>query len=338
MDTRGQRRFKSLLLMYLFVVKAAGDCLKPERRKNIVLTDNSLLMNDFPENVEITLECSDGYIKESGSEVITCVNNEWTKSDLVCKKKDCGQPPPVEHMNFDTSSGTLYGAVLKVTCDKGYQISGTSYKRCFALGWSGKAKCEIVSCDTPPEIANGMKNWTSKDDPEFGKTIKYTCNTGYSLIGNSTIMCTETGEYSSLPPECKEVRTTVPAPTSQSQAWTATVPPSPAAPTVHGAKTNRASTTTILSTLPQGFRGSLTAEAKAATPTVTSATSSSFQDMDDGVVVTGNYIVLVAVSVTVVLGAVTILVCIWLKFSLRRKGSYDTKEDQKPGLLHFQNL
>ncbi|XP_035760435.1 complement decay-accelerating factor [Neolamprologus brichardi] len=137
-----QRRLKSLLLMYLLVVKAAGDCPKPEGGDNTVLTNESLLKNFFPENIMVTLECSSGYIKESGSEFITCINDQWTESELICKKKDCGQPPPKPHMKFDTSRGTLFGALVKVTCEKGYQISGSSFKECYDQGWSGKASCE----------------------------------------------------------------------------------------------------------------------------------------------------------------------------------------------------
>lgn len=37
----------------------------------------------------VTLECSSGYIKESGSEFITCINDQWTESELICKSKSC---------------------------------------------------------------------------------------------------------------------------------------------------------------------------------------------------------------------------------------------------------
>ncbi|XP_063329647.1 complement decay-accelerating factor isoform X3 [Pelmatolapia mariae] len=260
-----QRRLKSLLLMYLLVVKAAGDCPKPEGGNNTVLTNESLLMNVFPENVKVTLECSSGYIKESGSEFITCINNQWTESELICKKKDCGQPPPKPHMKFNTTGGTLFGALVKVTCEKGYQISGSSYKECYDQGWSGRASCEIVTCDKPA-IANGNTSWDSGDDPEYNNTIRYTCHEGYTLIGNDTVVCDENGEYSPDQPVC------------------------------NGMHDGNVDTVT-----------------------------------DSGTVAA------VVIGAVVLLGVIIGFILLH-KFNMRRKGSYDTREDQKPGLLHFQNL
>lgn len=337
-----QRRLKFLLLIYLLVVKAAGDCPKPEGGHNTVLTNESLLKNVFPENIMVTLECSSGYIKESGSEFITCINDQWTESELICKKKDCRQPPPKPHMKFDTSEGTLFGALVKVTCEKGYQISGSSYKECYDQGWSGRASCEIVACDKPA-IANGNTSWDSEDDPEYNNIIRYTCHEGYTLIGSDTVVCDETGEYSPDQPVCNEV-TRAPATTSRPQvaitdltttdAKVSTFSDSSAAPTVHRTQTVTTSSIPNLSTLPKVFRG------KATSTGILSTTSSSFQGMHDGNVNTATDSGTVA---AVVIGAVVLLGVIigfflLHKFNMRRKGSYDTREDQKPGLLHFQNL
>lgn len=72
-----------------FLILLPGDCPKPEGGHNTVLTNESLLKNVFPENIMVTLQCSSGYIKESGSEFITCINDQWTESELICKSKSC---------------------------------------------------------------------------------------------------------------------------------------------------------------------------------------------------------------------------------------------------------
>ncbi|KAM9361647.1 complement decay-accelerating factor isoform 3-T3 [Symphorus nematophorus] len=266
LDTCGRRRVKHLLLLCLFALKAAADCSKPEGKNNTVLTSEALLLNAFPDGIVVPFECANGYFKESGSGVTTCINGNWTELDLICNKKDCGPPPPQPHMNFDTSPGTLFGAVIEVFCDKGYSISGSSFKQCFAQGWSGRAKCEIVICDKPDQPANGKFIWDSEDEPKYGEIIQYICNEGYTLVGNDSIKCTETGEYNSGPPECKDKH--------------------------DGAV-----------------------------------------DMNKDIGYTP--LIVSVISVTLV---VSILVFLTHKFLLRRKGSYDTREDLKPELLQFQNL
>ncbi|XP_071350846.1 complement decay-accelerating factor isoform X7 [Trachinotus anak] len=205
LDTCGRRR--CLLFIYLFVLEAAADCPKPEGGENIVLSTAALLLNEFPEGTDVILECANGYEKESGSVVTSCTNGKWTEPDLICKKKDCGQPRPQPNMSFNTSAGTLFGAVIRVICDKGYQISGSSYRQCYSTGWSGRSKCKIITCEKPAKVVNGRSLWDSQDDPRYGEVIQFVCNEGYNLVGQDSIMCGETGEFNSQPPECEGVAT-----------------------------------------------------------------------------------------------------------------------------------
>ncbi|XP_029288287.1 complement factor H isoform X7 [Cottoperca gobio] len=265
LNTCGRGTVQSLLLLYLFIVKAAADCPKPQGTETSVLTDEALLMNDFPEGSQVTLECANGLVQESGSGIMSCVNNNWTEPDLICKKKDCGVPKPQPHMTFDTSAGTLFTAVIKVICDKGYWISGASYKQCYATGWSAKgAKCKIVTCAPPAEVINGKSSWDSQDVPRYGEIIQYVCNDGYTLVGRDSIKCNESGGYDPLPPSCDDEHVEV---------------------------TNK--------------------------------------DI-------GYMPVIVSVICVSLVGCIVVIVL--HKFLLKRKGSYDTREDLKPELLQFQNL
>ncbi|XP_078105230.1 complement decay-accelerating factor isoform X2 [Sander vitreus] len=340
LDTSGRRRVSSLLLLYLFVVKAAAECPKPHFGENMVLTNTALLMNEFLEGSEVTLECRNGYVIESGSGIMTCVDGNWTEPDFVCKKKDCGLPKPQPNMSFNTSAGTLFGDTIKVVCDKGFKLSGSSFKKCYVYGWSGKANCTIVTCAKPGEVANGRSSWDSQDQPKYGESIQYVCNNGYTLIGNDSIVCRETGRYDSQPPACEGVHITTETvtPTSTPTAKEAsTSTDSSATPTAHRAKSVTTSATPTASPSVQGGRDILTAEG---TTTVTSLTSSLFQDRHDEAVDTNKDIGYMPVVVSVI--CVSLVVCIIVlflhKFLLKRKGSYDTREDLKPELLQFQNL
>uniref|UniRef100_A0AAQ4S8U7 Sushi domain-containing protein n=1 Tax=Gasterosteus aculeatus aculeatus TaxID=481459 RepID=A0AAQ4S8U7_GASAC len=301
LDTCARRRVASLLLLILLAVKAAAECSKPEAKENTVLTDQSLLLNTFSEGVEVYFECANGYVVESGSGKITCAQKNWSESDLICKKKDCGFPESRPNMLFDLSTGTLFGNVIRVFCDKGFQLSGSSYKQCYATGWSGSAKCNIVSCDAPPEVLDGRISWDSQDEPKYGEVIEYVCKQGFTLIGNSSIMCGEDGEYDSPAPSCEGVRT-------EERITTATASPTSTPPQEVSPSTESPA--------------SLTDKTTSATRTVSPSKP-------------GYTPVIISVICVSLVGCIFAL-CLH-KFLLKRKGSYDTREDLKPELLQFQN-
>ncbi|XP_041835475.1 complement decay-accelerating factor isoform X2 [Melanotaenia boesemani] len=342
LDTRGLRKLKSLLIIYLFVVNTAGDCPKPAGHGPMILSNEALLRNDFPDGCEVTLLCTAGYFKESGSGIITCIDQEWTKPDLICKKKDCGPPKPEPNMQFDTSAGTLFGDIIQVTCDKGYKIRGMSYRQCFDGGWFGRGTCNIVKCGKPPEVTNGRSLWDLPDNPKYGDTVKYSCDVGYTLIGDPSIKCNENGQYSSQPPECKEHRITTEMTTffttaAKEASTSAVISTTPTAP--HRDNTITVTASATVSPSEQGGKIILTPQGKAATTSATTSTLSSFEDKGKAVIDTNKDFGYKAVAISATVTA--LVACIgafFLNKLLRRKGSYDTGEDLKPELLQFQNL
>uniref|UniRef100_A0A3B3Y5F7 Sushi domain-containing protein n=1 Tax=Poecilia mexicana TaxID=48701 RepID=A0A3B3Y5F7_9TELE len=361
LDTRRQRK---LLILYLFIGTVAAECSKPEPGMNMILTDESLLKNDFPEGSEVTLQCSNGYENASGSGIMNCIDNKWTEPDLNCKsescltvllhlmntvsnmlyvvilslynttltsvlcpcvcfcfyikEKDCGLPKAEPHMEFNISQGTLFGSVVKVTCEEGYQISGSSFKHCLPRGWFGKASCNIVTCSKPTEMENGEHSWKSDNKPEYQQTIHFTCKAGYTMLGNQTIQCTKTGKYDSEPPQCIE--------TSTANGMTVT-------PTFHKATTVTARPSTNISTLKQGYRIRSSEETNT-TPT----TSKKEQNIETLNINKDKGHAAVIISVVVVTIVLCLVAFFLKKFLMRKKGSYDTGEDLKPELLQFQSL
>lgn len=311
LGTGAGRRLGSLLVLHLLVLKAAADCPKHQGGGHTVLNKKALLLNDFREGSNVTLECAHGYERESGSGVITCDDGRWTEPDLICRKKDCGPPKPKPHMHFNISGGTLVGATIRVFCDKGYQIQGSSFKECYAGGWSGRSQCQIATCDKPAQVANGNSDWTSPDYPKYGEVIHYVCNAGYTMFGNGSRTCSDEGEYDFPPPVCIE---------------TSTATDSSAAPTAHRDNTVTPSAAPAVPTVPTTLRGVRippTAEDEATTPGGVSTTASSSQHKHDAAEDTSRNIGYVPVIVSVI--CVTLVVCIAVlllnRFLLKRKGS-----------------
>ncbi|XP_029006246.1 complement decay-accelerating factor isoform X3 [Betta splendens] len=230
LDHCGPTGAACLLFLYLHAFEAAAACLFPEGAEYTIVSDESLLLNDFPDGTTVILECANGYERESGSGSISCVDGMWTETDLQCKKIDCGPPRAQPHMSFDLSGGTLFTSLVRVICDEGYQISGSSFKKCYSTGWVGRAKCELIRCKKPPEVANSKNSWMSEGQPVYNDTIEYRCDQGFTLQGPDHITCSQYGQYDSQPPECSSV-TTVEILTSQIITTTATSTSTTATPT-----------------------------------------------------------------------------------------------------------
>ncbi|XP_034021729.1 complement factor H isoform X4 [Thalassophryne amazonica] len=325
--TRGPRKATSLLLMCLIVVTAAADCPPPENKNNLILTEETILMSDFPDGSVATYECISGYIRESGSSTASCNNGKWTEPDLVCQKKDCGLPRPRPHMRFGIRDGTLYGAVINIICDKGYSIVGPGHAQCYHSGWKVITRCLVVTCETL-KVTNGRTSWDSENQPQYGDVIQYFCNKGYKLMGNSSITCNENGHYEPQPPEC----------TSDQNNFLVTQPQvSTATPTVHK---DESVTTSAISSALRGSSDILTTWVKMTTNKLLSTSAPSLQevppkDVDSNKDTGYAPIIISVITVSIV---VALIVFSLYKFLLKRKGSYDTREDLKPELLRFQNL
>ncbi|XP_015198187.2 C4b-binding protein alpha chain-like isoform X3 [Lepisosteus oculatus] len=193
-----------VLILTVLVVNVAGQCSNPPSVQHAVLNDQSQLLNDFPEGTTVTYECNPGYRRVSGSPSISCSNSQWSQPTLTCEKKSCGSPGEILNGKYDLSEGILFGARARVICDEGYQLVGRE-RLCLANGWSSNVPlCEVVKCEEPPDIGNGTHTYYGGSVP-YGSAFRYTCNKGFTLIGEEEIVCGRDGNYNPPPPQCKVV-------------------------------------------------------------------------------------------------------------------------------------
>ncbi|KAJ8360385.1 hypothetical protein SKAU_G00169100 [Synaphobranchus kaupii] len=197
----------TLFLWLLLVDCGKAQCQLPVLGLGLELTDDSAGKDTFPEESSVTLQCSRGFSKASGSGDIFCFNGEWEPPKLQCKKKSCGSPGELLNGKFNTPDGNEFGATAYASCNRGFIILGTAYRQCFEFGWNNKIPiCEIVKCQDPPTIVNGKLSIPPKKEfPEFRDIIAYTCNKNYNLVGGSQIVCNEHGTYNGTIPQCKDV-------------------------------------------------------------------------------------------------------------------------------------
>jgi hypothetical protein len=56
-----------------------------------------------------------------------------------------------------------------------------------------------IRCGVPPPLENGFY---SAEDFYAGSTVTYQCNSGYYLLGDSRMFCTDNGSWNGISPSC----------------------------------------------------------------------------------------------------------------------------------------
>ncbi|NWU62832.1 CR2 protein, partial [Pterocles burchelli] len=121
-------------------------------------------------------------------------------------ESQCSRPPAIAngwHSGRDTVVFTS-GMSVSYACDPGYVLVGEAELNCTPSGaWSIPApRCEVLHCPSPPNIDRG--NHSSHDVDVFtaGMVVNYSCDPGYSLLGEAAIHCTKAGNWSLPLPRC----------------------------------------------------------------------------------------------------------------------------------------
>ncbi|XP_056671828.1 complement decay-accelerating factor isoform X3 [Monodelphis domestica] len=171
--------------------------------------------NYFPVGSVVQYECRPGYKRDPSLPAkLTCLQNVvWSNASEFCKRKSCPTPPELLHGHVDIATDILLGSVITYTCNEGYRLLGAEDSHCIFMDknvvWSPPPpECTEILCQEPPKIVNGEIQG-NQNSYKYGSSVTYTCDKNLSLIGEKSIHCTvkdEQGEWSSPPPQCKDVR------------------------------------------------------------------------------------------------------------------------------------
>ncbi|XP_053715495.1 sushi, von Willebrand factor type A, EGF and pentraxin domain-containing protein 1 isoform X1 [Synchiropus splendidus] len=170
------------------------------------LEENHLILKGLDsESGTVELSCSDGYAIE-GATIIRCMpSQEWNDTFPVCKMVFCGPPPEVSFGSPSLTSPPFpYDTVTNYKCMDGFTLKNQGSVSCQANGqWSHPSpECIPVECPQPVEILNGI---VDVQGLMYLSKALYSCRTGYSLVGNSTILCGEKGHWIGNVPSCRPI-------------------------------------------------------------------------------------------------------------------------------------
>ncbi|XP_075378029.1 complement receptor type 1-like isoform X1 [Mycteria americana] len=200
------------LLALLALPGAWGYCGQPPRFA--FAEPPTPLEEPYVEGTKLRYKCRPGYKLATGkSPVVTCNNNSvWLADPDFCIGKPCG-PPDIMNGRFEYTTDLLFGATVTFSCNVGYRLVGKSTAQCVLQGsevdWDNIPHCAIIACLPPPVIENGQV-MNGDRDFIFGTAVTYSCNKGFTLIGDAMIDCTThdnlNGIWSGPAPHCKVVK------------------------------------------------------------------------------------------------------------------------------------
>ncbi|KAL2104357.1 hypothetical protein ACEWY4_001225 [Coilia grayii] len=153
--------------------------------------------------------CADGYTLLGGT--VHCLQNGSWSSTLRCIVVDCKRPDIANARRIEGGSGPYrYRDTLRYECNVGYRMTNNTDRTvCLEMGWSPTLVCEEVKCPSL-KSTNVIITEGGVGPYRHGSVVRYQCQTGHALVGDSQLKCGLDGQWSSDPvclkvTECRQL-------------------------------------------------------------------------------------------------------------------------------------
>ncbi|XP_077981971.1 sushi, von Willebrand factor type A, EGF and pentraxin domain-containing protein 1-like [Glandiceps talaboti] len=147
---------------------------------------------------------------EASTSLHQCVcKNGFSKigGDQVCEEIACPKLyPPKQGYFVGGKCSNTYNSACGIRCKSGYEILGSSVRQCAQNGtWTGEEpSCRMKLC-SPVKVPKHGKAFCNKLDYAFRTVCRFSCWSGYQLIGTARRECLAIGEWGGLPATCREI-------------------------------------------------------------------------------------------------------------------------------------
>ncbi|XP_074609533.1 protein mesh-like isoform X5 [Acropora palmata] len=148
----------------------------------------------------IRFTCHESY-SLVGQDTLYCnETGTWNGSVPICLK-DCPVLPSSIPNGIGSGNGSIEGSFHYFHCKKGHSLVGSGTLQCNDKGkWNGSVPtCQIECPQLPLAIEHGLVHGSGHIE---GDIIRFTCHESYSLVGQDTLYCNETGTWNGSVPIC----------------------------------------------------------------------------------------------------------------------------------------
>ncbi|XP_052257236.1 sushi, von Willebrand factor type A, EGF and pentraxin domain-containing protein 1-like isoform X1 [Dreissena polymorpha] len=167
--------------------------------------------NDHPGDVRTCVKCPDeNHVTEPGStsiEQCLCKKGYRSFANNGCAVLTC--PPLNDPKNgyfVNEKCKNVFNAACGLRCKPGYELRGSSLRICREDGtWSGvDTQCIVKTCPALMKPKNGHMICTT-DDFSFNTVCRFTCDTGYKLVGSKKRTCLAIAFWTGINTRCREI-------------------------------------------------------------------------------------------------------------------------------------
>ncbi|UYV79614.1 CTLSE2 [Cordylochernes scorpioides] len=202
-------------------------CGRPERPPNSTIQFRNREIGSV-----IEYRCAPGHLLV-GPHIRSCLaTGFFSEIPPKCRYLECGRPASIPHGSYTLVNSTQhYQSLVQYHCHDGYVLVGRGQLKCDVdEKWNGRPpRCDPVYCQAPPPTANGRYYLTS-NSTIYGSVAEYLCDSGFTLVGNTRLLCVSNGFWNGDAPICIKPMTTSAAPTPVSTSRMMIVPPSTSPP------------------------------------------------------------------------------------------------------------
>ncbi|XP_039764040.1 locomotion-related protein Hikaru genki [Pararge aegeria] len=158
----------------------------------------------------VHFSCSQGYRLHGASAVSCMEDGRWSSEAPTCEPIICPElRDPGPHAALQEYNTSVGGRAV-FSCAWGYRLVGRPGLECESDGrWSDAAPvCVPIYCPSPPHLLDGGRlsavDASKNRRHQVGDLLVYDCSSGYQIVGESSIVCTESGFWSHPPPFCMQ--------------------------------------------------------------------------------------------------------------------------------------
>ncbi|XP_072181950.1 uncharacterized protein [Diadema setosum] len=144
---------------------------------------------------------------------VTCTISAYPSPELIFSTSSNDVDPQRQEQCLP-GSDVLFGTTCTFDCRDGYNLTGSPTVTCLGSGDISNQlpNCEVSTCDVPQFPLYLMSSSCSEGQTVvFNTTCSFACQTGYTLVGNSSLNCQADGSFSASLPTCEIVTCSIPS-------------------------------------------------------------------------------------------------------------------------------